>query len=197
MTCLTLLYRSIQSDIAAGLHSVEAVASAFRSMCQAAILHWWTSDQQQALYANALLNFGNEQLRHLESASHPGTKSSATAAGQASTFWSAAPDFANLLSLQYPKSALPPDYLHKAKAKALATKLASRKRQSTGGAGQQQKKAKAASKAAHQGSAVLNQEPELSAKLQKRLAGMLQLVAAPSEAVRLVNLSGLHQPLQD
>lgn len=167
------------------------MASAFRSMCQAAILHWWTTDQQQALYINSLLNFGNEQLKPLENASQPQNQPTAAAKpSQGSTFWNISPDFTNLLSLHYPKSALPADYIQKGRAQALEAQgqLNSRKRQNSSNAPlQQPKRAKPVSKS-QKGAA--SQEAELSAKLQKRLAVMLELVtasAATSSAVQLVS----------
>ena len=189
MICKACLHRSIETGIQNGKLSLAGMASAFRSMCQAAILHWWTTDQQQALYTNSLLNFGNEQLRPLEGASEP-QKQSPAPASQGSTFWNISPDFANLLSLQYPKSALPVDYLQQGKAKALEVQgqQTSRKRQSSGSApSQQQKRAKPVAKS-HKGASI--PDAELSAKLQKRLAILLQLVTAPAAtpaAIKLVS----------
>ena len=167
------------------------MASAFRSMCQAAILHWWTTDQQQALYVNSLLNFGNEQLKPqenaIESQNQPPT---AARASQGSTFWNISPDFTNLLSLQYPKSALPADYVLQGVAKASEAQgqPSSRKRQNSSNAPLQQPKRSKPGSRPQKGAA--SQEAELSAKLQKRLAVMLELVTTPaatSSAVELVS----------
>lgn len=155
------------------------MASAIRSMCQAAILHWWTTDQQQALYTNSLLNFANEQLAPLEASSQPQKQASAASASQASNFWDISPHFSNLLSLEYPKSALPADYTERGQAKACeAQGVTNRKRHSGSSATlQQPKRVKSGSKKAS-----ASQEAELSSKLQKRLAAMLQLIT-PNEKV--------------
>lgn len=98
--------RGLESDLNSGKLAAESVPAAFRQMCQAAILHWWAPNRQQALYTNSLLNYGNQQFAALapSQSSHAGT---GAGSAPADTFWLAAPVYDNLLAFNYPVSALP------------------------------------------------------------------------------------------
>lgn len=154
-------------------------------MCQAAILHWWSSNRQRALYTNSLLNFGNQQFQAFTpvQSSFAGTESAT-----ADSFWLAAPVFNNLLAFNYPVSALPADF-QVGVQRPTHRKMDGQKRQhpesgsptyqrlkkSKSGLGRQAPRQQGDQKGrmAHM--------PELSSKLQKRLATLLVLVTADAE----------------
>ncbi len=177
-------YRSLQYDVSNGKLPGDLVAAAFRQMCQAAILHWWGSSRQQALYTNSLLNFGNEQLKAFEKTAQGEIASTVSGSQQADAFWAVAPNLTALLALNYPKAALPADFQPGVQSTDSRRRSdASKRRQPDANLASHQhlKRAKAGSsrgKGEGVGGRKHSQAPELSNKLQKRLATFLELVAA-------------------
>ena len=176
--------RTLQSDLTSGSISAESVATSFRQMCQAAILHWWSSNRQQALYTNSLLNYGNQQLA---AATMPQSQLAGTQSPHADSFWLAAPMFNNLLVFNYPASALPDGFepgLQRPLRRAQAHKRLQPENSSI--LYPAPKKVKPASgrhnKRDLSGSKARVAIPELSSKLQKRLATLLELVAVSPAA---------------
>ncbi len=176
--------RSLQSDVSNDKLPGDLVAAAFRQMCQAAILHWWGSSRQQALYTNSLLNFGNEQLKTFEKAAQGGTASTVSGSQQADAFWAVAPSLTTLLALNYPKAALPADFQPGMQSSDSHRRSDASKRllpDANVSSHQHHKRAKAGSSRSRGegvGGRRRSQAPELSNKLQKRLATVLELVAA-------------------
>jgi len=164
------------------------VAAAFRQMCQAAILHWWGSSRQQALYTNSLLNFGNEQLKVFEQTAQGGAARTVSGSQQADAFWAVAPSLTALLALNYPKAALPADFQPGVQSTDSRRRSDASKRRlpdANVSAHQHHKRAKAGScrsKGEGVGGRRHSQAPELSNKLQKRLATFLELVAADASS---------------
>ena len=162
-------------------------------MCQAAILHWWFPNRQQAIYANSLLNYGNQQFEAYApvhtSAASPGSNT-VSASASADAFWLAPPIFNTLLAFNYPAAALP-DGFEVGTHRPTRHRADTLKRQQPEGGSLSHhptKKAKAASgrqtKRQHSSSTGAKgriQLPELSSKLQKRLATLLELVTAGAE----------------
>ena len=153
-------------------------------MCQAAILHWWVSNRQQALYTNRLLNFGNEQLKTFRTDL---TTPASTASGihQADAFWTVPPNFMGMLAFNYPKADLPADFqpgLH-IDSRRRSEGYKRRLPESSLASHQHQKKYKAGSSRQRQqlgegaGGKRHVHAPELSSKLQQRLATFLDLIA--------------------
>ena len=169
-------------------------------MCQAAILHWWLPNRQKALYTNRLLNYGNEQLKAFEGPNQSRPDSSASGSIQADAFWAVPINFTGMLAFNYPKAALPADF--QAGVQSLDSRRRSdaqkrRQPESTFATHNHQKRVKqGANKTKGQCSKTADgriqpQAPELSNKLQKRLATFLELViAGPSlgepAAIKLV-----------
>ena len=166
-----------------------SVAAAFRQMCQAAILYWWSPNQQRALYTNSLLNYGN-QLFEAYAPTPSGIAGKDTQPASANAFWLAPPPINNLLAFSYPASALP-DGFEVGIQRPSRHRADGVKRQQPDSATlsyHQPKKAKAASgrpsKRQHgdmTGGKTHTQVPELSSKLQKRLATLLELVTADTD----------------
>ena len=162
-----------------------SVPAAFRGMCQAAILHWWSPNRQRALYTNNLLNFGNQ---HFEAPTPLQSDSAGTESASAPSFWLAAPVFNNLLAFDYPVSALPANF-QVGVQRPIHRKIDGQKRQQPDSGVmtyQRLKKIKSGSgrqaprqQGDHKGS--MAHMPELSPKLQKRLATLLVLVTADAE----------------
>ena len=183
----------MQAELNNGKLSVESVPAAFREMCQAAVLHWWSSNRQQALYTNKLLNFGNQ---HFEASTPSQSISAGTESAAADSFWLAAPVFDNLLAFNYPVSALPANF-QVGVQRPTHRKIDGQKRQQPDSAGmtyQHPKKSKPGSsrqalrqQGDHKGR--MAHMPELSPKLQKRLATLLVLITADAEP----DASGLKQ----
>ena len=177
-------YRSLQSDVSNGKLPGDLVAAAFRQMCQAAILHWWGPSQQQALYTNSLLNFGNEQLKQFEKTAQGGPASTVSGSQQADAFWAVAPSLTALLALNYPKAALPADFqpgVQSTDSRRRSDACKRRLPDADVSAHPHHKRAKAGSsrsKGEGVGGRRHSQAPELSYKLQKRLATFLELVTA-------------------
>lgn len=155
-------------------------------MCQAAILHWWAPNRQQALYTNSLLNYGNQQFAALapSQSSHAGT---GAGSAPADTFWLAAPVYDNLLAFNYPVSALPDGFQVGVQQPGHRRTDGQKRMQPDNGVLSHQhfKKSKSGSgkhtqrqHGDHKGSKAHMQLPELSAKLQQRLATLLMLVTA-------------------
>ena len=176
-------YRSLQT-VSNGKLPGDLVAAAFRQMCQAAILHWWGSSRQQALYTNSLLNFGNEQLKQFEKTAQGGIASTVSKSQQADAFWAVAPSLTALLALNYPKAALPADFQPGVQSTDSRRRSDASKRRlpdANVSAHSLHKRVKAGSsrsKGEGMGGSRHSQAPELSNKLQKRLATFLELVAA-------------------
>lgn len=177
--------RTIQSDFSNGKLSVDSVPAAFREMCQAAILHWWSPNRQRALYTNSLLNYGNQQFQ----AFAPSQSASAgpeTAAADA--FWLAPPVLHNLLAVNYPVSALPAGFEvgvqqpshrrmdgQKRQQPDCASLAYPRLKKSKPGSGRQTSRQYGDPKGR------TPHMPELSPKLQQRLATLLVLVSADAD----------------
>ena len=165
---------------------MDSVPAAFRQMCQAAILHWWSPNRQRALYTNGLLNYGNEQFEACQSNS-AGTGTEST---PADAFWRAAPVFNNLLALSYPVSALPEGFQVGVQRPG-HRRMDGQKRQQpdSGSLSYQHFKKSRSGTGRHtqrqhgdpKGSKANVQLPELSPKLQKRLATLLLLVTMDAE----------------
>lgn len=164
---------------------MDSVAVAFRDMCQAAILHWWSPNRQRALYTNSLLNYGNQQFQ----AFAPSQSASAgTESAAADAFWLAAPVFHNLLAFNYPESALPAGFEVGVQQPTLRRMDGQKRQQPDGGslAYPRLKKSKPGSgrqtsrqHGDHKGR--MSHMPELSPKLQQRLATLLVLVSADAD----------------
>ena len=154
-------------------------------MCQVAILHWWLPNRRQALYTNSLLNFANQQF---EAFAPSQSISAGSGSAAADSFWLAAPVFNNLLAFNYPVSALPADF-QVGVQRPTPRRMDGQKRQQPDSGNltfQRLKKSKSGSvrqalrqqgdqkgRTAHM--------PELSPKLQKRLATLLVIVTADAE----------------
>ena len=183
-------FRSLQVDVSNGKLAPGQGPTAFRQMCQAAILHWWSTSRQQALYTNSLLNAGNELFSQLESRSQPQTSNQPSAPLHASAFWASAPDISSLLAFNYPQSALPANFQPGVQQSSSRRRSEQHKRQqpdSSQAYQQPQKRSKSGS-ARHKGQASdraaakrQSQATELSNKLQQRLASFLELVVADPE----------------
>ena len=166
-----------------------SVAAAFQQICQAAILHWWSPNRQRALYTNSLLNYGN-QLFEAYAPAQSGAAGKGTQSASGDAFWLAPPPVNNMLAFSYPASALP-DGFEVGVQRPTRHRAEGHKRQQPDSytlSYQQLKKAKAASgrpsKRQHgdmTGGKARTQVPELSPKLQKRLATLLELVTADTD----------------
>lgn len=156
-------------------------------MCQAAILHWWFLNRPRALYTNSLLNYGNQQFEAC-AASQSSQADIGTHSAPADTFWHAAPVVDNLLAFRYPASALPDGFqVGVQRPSHRRTDGQKRMQPDSGGLSYQHAKKKSKSGSGrhtqrqhgdHRGSKAHMQLPELSAKLQQRLAILLVLVTA-------------------
>ena len=165
---------------------MESVPAAFRDMCQKAILYWWSPNRQRALYTNSLLNCGNQQFQ----AFAPSQSASAgTESAAADAFWLAAPVFNNLLAFNYPVSALPAGFEvgvqqpthrrmdgHKRQQPDSGSLAYPRLKKSKPGSGRQTSR----QHGDHKGR--MSHMPELSPKLQQRLATLLVLVSADTDS---------------
>ena len=169
-------------------------------MCQAAILHWWSINRQQALYANTLLNCANAQFQPLESGSQSKSRSTASAALQADAFWAVPPDTAGLLAFSYPQSAFPANFQPGVQNNQPRCRSDFHKRQqpdSSLAPNQHVKRARAPSgkHRSHSNDKATarraSQAVELSNKLQQRLATFLELVIAGSKTD--ANMLGVKQ----
>lgn len=176
--------RSLQADVSNGKLPGDLVASAFRQMCQTAILHWWVPNRQQALYTNSLLNYGNEQLSVFDTSGPGRPESTASGSHQADAFWTVPPNFTGMFALNYPKAALPGEFQPGVLPTSSRRRSEVHKRQqpqSSLAAQQLHKRPKAGSnrsKGQAAGGRRHLQAPELSNKVQQRLATFLELVGA-------------------
>lgn len=170
-------------------------------MCQAGILYWWPTNKQQALYANSLLNFGNNIFPKAGSSVQVTLASTAQAPQQASDFWDVTPDISSLLAFSYPQSALPAGFQRGVQPRRRSETVKRLQPDSNFGPQQPHKRSKAGSGKLRGDRPVGKRQlqvAELSNKMQQRLAIFLELVSRPAAVdapdVKLVRLLAVAAP---